>query len=567
MSGPRYGKNVRMGNWSEDEARFDLAAKDYEARRSKGELLHLRKARETAFLSQAAPLSFSPDGLVRFGDSVQLATGGGGGAAPALLSNHVFSFLAPGHARVTAGPAARAQARNVWVLRAGGGGFAPAPDGVLRFGDRVRLECDAALVADTDTGVCGLPLALRSARGNNLLGTARNGKQEVSMTAAPAGDADAEWRVACASGDRLATDGARVRAGAPLALVHVMSNVALATRAGDVYPSDFGAELDVFAATARATGQASASLAGALAPAPFLPANVWRFVGAASAAEGADARGLTPLSPAALLARVRAAVAAAAGLHGFRSLFLSFANLDPRGAGALPAGGLRAALAAHGARLADAEFALLVAPFAAPAAGAARAAPGAGGGAPAAVARAPFAAALRGPPLGPAAAASVAEAYALLDAAPGGATAGALKARYDGKADPRARAGALSRVEAKAEFARQWPALGARADAPVSAADFADYYADVGAALPDAAALAAVVANAWHVPGRGDWLVKKDKRVLVTFHKGSSTEALIKGGEAIADDDQEALAAALAKMKIGGVARVKVLGLVEAAEE
>jgi hypothetical protein len=78
-------------------------------------------------------------------------------------------------------------------------------------------------------GVLGLPLVLHSSRGSNLLGTARKGKQEVSMCVARDDDADAEWLVVAASGDRLLTDGAPVPVDAPISLLHVMSNVMLAT--------------------------------------------------------------------------------------------------------------------------------------------------------------------------------------------------------------------------------------------------------------------------------------------------------------------------------------------------
>jgi hypothetical protein len=53
MSGmPVYSSKTRVGNWNEDIARNILAAKDYEARRVKGELLHLKKAREKTFQTQ-----------------------------------------------------------------------------------------------------------------------------------------------------------------------------------------------------------------------------------------------------------------------------------------------------------------------------------------------------------------------------------------------------------------------------------------------------------------------------------------------------------------------------------
>jgi hypothetical protein len=516
-----------------------------------------------------------------------LGTGGAGAAppVPVFLSNHIFSMLSPGHCRVTAGAASPsgAQSRNVWTLRAvagsGGkqrGGWARAPgvpiDNVVRFGDRMRLECDPALVADTDTRVCGLPMALHSSRGNNLLGTSRKGKQEVSMCVAGADDADAEWMVACASGDSLTSTGEPVTVGAPFSLLHVMSNVMLATRAGDVYPSEFGSELDVHCCTVKGTGQASANHAGGLAPVPAQEPNVWRFYAATNASSAIDTRGFIALSPASLLTRARAAIAAAAGMHGFRSLALSMSNLDPRAAGVLPASGLKAALVAHGVIFTDAEFTMLFDPFLVAQKGLGGAAAAAAGGF---VSRAAVSSSLRGGVLSSLARAAVYEAYDLLSSSAdnnvvgggGGPTIGALKQKYDGKCDLRAKSGAMTRVEAKAEFARQWPTYKSSTTAIVSLADFTDYYSDVGGALDDDTLLSQVIANAWHVPGKGEWLVKKDKRVLVTFHKGSSTEAIIPFGEDIHDDDFEALTAALAKMKFGGVARIKVLGLVERKEE
>ena len=581
-----------IGNWDEDISRVEIASRDFESRRSKGELLHLRKARETAFLAQSAPQSYSPDGLLRYNNTLMLGTGSEG-APPVFLSNHIFSLLSPGHCRVTAGEArSGAQSRNVWTLRAIAagkrGGWVRAPgvplDNIVRFGDRMRLECDPALVADTDTRVCGLPMALHSSRGNNLLGTSRKGKQEVSMCVAGADDADAEWMVACASGDSLTTTGEAVAVGAPFTLLHVMSNVMLATRAGDVYPSEFGSELDVHCCTVKGTGQASANHAGGLAPVPAQEPNVWRFYAAADASSAIDTRGFIPLSPASLLTRARASVASAAGMHGFRSLALSMSNLDPRASGALPASGLKAALVAHGVIFTDAEFTMLFEPFLVTQKGLGGAAAAAAGGF---VSREAVSSALRGGALSPKALAAVYEAYDLLlstssssgaaaaaaaadnnvGGGSGGPTIGLLKHKYDGKCDLRAKAGAMTRVEAKAEFARQWPLYKSSTTAIVSLADFTDYYSDVGGALDDDFLLSQVIANAWHVPGKGDWLVKKDKRVLVTFHKGSSTEAIIPFGEDIHDDDFEALTAALAKMKFGGVARIKVLGLVERKEE
>ena len=106
-----------MGNWNEDIARQEVASKDYEVRRSKGELLYLKKRRELGFLSQKVPLSFHPDGLVRFGDSVMISTSPLSGHAQKYLCSNIFSqLMTPGYSRVTAGTISEPMARNVFVL-------------------------------------------------------------------------------------------------------------------------------------------------------------------------------------------------------------------------------------------------------------------------------------------------------------------------------------------------------------------------------------------------------------------------------------------------------------------
>ena len=53
------------------------------------------------------------------------------------------------------------------------------------------------------------------------------------------------------------------------------------------------------------------------------------------------------------------------------------------------------------------------------------------------------------------------------------------------------------------------------------------------------------------------------RRVQATLHKGTVLTVVIAGGEDIADGDFEGLVAALKTQGVTGVARVKVLGLVE----
>ena len=400
-------------------------------------------------------------------------------------------------------------------------------------------------------GQLGLLHVLHSQMGSNVLGTTRGGKQEVCMRTRQ--DAEAEWVVLHASGDRLATDGEPVSANDEVVLVHKMSNVALCASAAHTYPTEFGSELDVHCQTHRSTGVKSAKMTGEVASSRAEAANRWRFVLADNAAAAVDERGFTPLTGAALLARSRALVASTTGLHGLRSLALSFAAMDAKGTGVVPREAAKFALFEHGVALGVDEFALMFAPFE-------RAA--------GLVAGPALLAAVRGADsFGAARAEAVHAAFAHLAAqAKGGAvTIGQAKASFDAKWDPRVTAAKpqLTAAEALLEFQRQWP-LHKAAAAELTPEQFEAYYRDVSACLGDDRTFCEMVLNCWHVPGRGHWKQKKSLKVLVTLHKGSSTEAMIPAGEDLDQDNFEALCEALEKRcKIGGVARVKCLGLVE----
>jgi len=348
-----------------------------------------------------------------------------------------------------------------------------------------------------------------------------------------------------------------------------MSNVLLCGTDRELYPCEFGAELDVHCATHRGTGQVSASHGGTLPTLPSQPPNIWTLVMGATREAGEDHRGIIAMNPATVLDSVRGALAATSGPHALRSLFLAFEALDPRGTGALPAEGLKWALYEHGAKLEGAEFALLTLPFALP--------PGKPGvtltraptphAAPALLSRGALVAALRGEPLSPTALALLEEAYAHLTATLGSPPPmAALKRAYDGRLDVRVVGGKLSRAEAKGEFGRQWPHHVKDPHSAVTFEDLCEYYRDVCGVVGEGV-LGDLLANTWHLPGKGWWLQKKGKKVVATFHKGSSTEAVIPEGEDIPNDDMATLIAHLEKLGYGGIARVKVIGLVDPPEE
>jgi hypothetical protein len=545
---------IRAGNWNEDIARQEVAAKDYETRRGSGDLLYLRKRKEINFVTQAVPHSYSPDGLVRYGDTIQLATEAAGDAR--YVCCNPYMQVTTGHVRCTAGADPSPQARNTLVVHRAAKAGAGAGDDVVRYGDRVLLSCNPSLVADAVTRVVGLPFLLHSSMASNVLGTARRGRQEVTFSTKR--DADAEWAVIHASGDRLLTDGEPVRVADAVALLHCMSNVLLSAVPSETYPTDCGVELDVHCLTHRATTHASMKSDGSMPVVRAEGPNRFRFVCAAEPAAAVDRRGLQPLTASALLDRARAEIASKCGIHGVRSLALAVSSLDAKGTGQVSADGVRWALYEHGVTLGPDEFTLLLGPFDPRGTGF--------------LASAAFLSAVRGDGYTPMRAEAVQEAFGAVaahaaagssaSASSGAPTVAAVKKAFDARWDPRVQAKALTVEEARTEFGRQWP-LHRKATDAVTAADFAAYHRDISPLVGDDLAFAELVANLWHVPERGNWRQKKGKRVQVTFFAGSATEAVIPGGETIADEDFEGLVSALSKLGMGGIARITVLGLVE----
>lgn len=568
IGGPRYSTKTRIGNWSEDEARFDVASQDYQQKKSKGDLLHLKKQRQKLLESQAVPHTFSHDGLLRFGDNVQISIGIDGRRRS--LASNLFLPTKPGHSRVTATETVESQARNVFVLLrpSTSGSRASTPialDDIIRYGDRLYIATNPSLTADPATKTVGLQSLLTSQRVSNVIGAGRKGRQEATLCARRC--ADAEWVVTAADGDRLATDGTPVRSGDPVCITHAMTNEALASVPGDTYPTDFGLELDVHVNSYRKAGRhASMDVATDLPRIAALEPNHWAFVTSADPSAAVDSRGFRPLTSATLVERARSLISSHSGPHGLRSLSLALLALDQRGTGIVPSDATQWALFDHGVIQSDEEFALMLGQFGA-------AAPGMSSGG--AIAVRSLLTALRGGGEGALPASReeiVRAAFSHIQTKTAASKPAAAKAVVTfadmlrlssvGRADPRVSVGSLTSVEAASEFARQWPSIGRPTD-EVTFPLFAGYYADVSAMESDDYAFEELVANSWHIPGRGSWRGKLGKRVIVTLHKGATHDVVIADGEDIPDEDFERLVSALKVQGITGVARIKVVGLVE----
>ncbi|RYG50490.1 hypothetical protein EON67_05180, partial [archaeon] len=323
------------------------------------------------------PHTFAPDGLVRYGDTIQLAVTLDGKRY--LLANNVFAQATPGNIRTSCTTAVEPQARNTFVIQRTDAAVSAGPaasmrraratlgaslkggDDVLRVGDRIVLASNPSLTVDPATKIVGLQFLLQSQRANNVIGSGRKGAQECTMSVRRS--ADAEWQVVATSGDSLVTEGAPVRAGDDIMLVHCMSNQALAATPSETTVTDFGVELEPHVQTYRRPAHASMSVGGVLPLVTAQPANTWQFVLAERPEDAEDERGFRALTPEALLERASAQIAAVSGMHGMRSLALAFVALDEKGTGRVVLAAARLALFEHGVTQGDEDFRMMLAPF------------------------------------------------------------------------------------------------------------------------------------------------------------------------------------------------------------
>lgn len=233
-----YKPFVRVGNWQEDIALQEEAAREFERRRLGGTLL---LSRAQTVLSAAATqhrISKTEDGCVHYGDSLVVRHAGSGRVVSYVAQSstteadvlHVSG--APG-----VGGMARLQ-RNVFTIAPGSGQGGMQPGAPLCFADRFTL-----VAVDPFGHERYLHSQLAGLHGGVSL---LSGKQSVTLAHPKKSEKishDDVWEVVCIDPSiRLETEGQPVPANVPVVLRHVASNQPLAMLETHLVRSELGAE-------------------------------------------------------------------------------------------------------------------------------------------------------------------------------------------------------------------------------------------------------------------------------------------------------------------------------------
>jgi hypothetical protein len=271
--GPKFQHKVRIGNWSEDLELEEIKLKDYLKKKETGSLLVNAKQRQLEESLMKAELSSTPDGLLRFGNTVMLFSHQSKG----FMAANPYDAVTKAHEAfvLNTGPNANACVRNVFELvRADSkDGF---DDDIVHYGQTFRCRLAPFSRIPTDT-------YMHSELVTALVAAKFSRHQEVSVLAAPTGET--LWQILYPdTSTRFEMDGEPVPAGSPLCFRHVATGSFLASDEIP-YQNIFGTEYEVHCypyyslnKTQNLTGEKSGAITGDYALRRHGLPNIWTIV-------------------------------------------------------------------------------------------------------------------------------------------------------------------------------------------------------------------------------------------------------------------------------------------------
>jgi hypothetical protein len=343
-AGSKYSNRTLLGNWAEELAVAESKLKTFKTRSEAGSLGLRKQEIKIGRCTEIVPHSFSPDGLVRFGDTVMLKHD----ATSSLLSCDPFEDLVQGQNRylVTASSSSSSNpvARSVFrVVRPPPHLRSPEDDGadpLLKVGMAFCLECNESLLIQQNSNILAPMLYLASTKKNERNVTRNTNRQMVYMS--PVQDAESVWFAIKPSkgksnmSDRYLSIGSPLSTSEPFQLTHRQTNMYLTCDVHQKFMSEFGVELECYADRTALSGKLGLMVSefkGLSTPQtlakPDSPVYSWHFTTAADPNAALDAR--PPLPPKASLEIILSEIhfdIKSKGIDAFWNLRAYFINLD-----------------------------------------------------------------------------------------------------------------------------------------------------------------------------------------------------------------------------------------------
>lgn len=260
--GPRFSSVTRIGNWQEEIALEESKVDNFRKRSATGNLSLRRLESKIASCNEIVPHTYSPDGLIRFGDNVILQHDNSGSVLACdpfeqvQISNETFLVTT-----IVENP--HPKARNTFKI------VRPPrhlqditdreDDPVLRVGQPFVLACNESLLVQQSSPILAPTLYLCSTKKNERTATKRTNRQMVFMNTVC--DADSVWFVSVPSKGKANGVERFLKVGSPVSVEtsylfnHRQTNNYLTCDPKIQFPSEFGIELECYADRSTAYGK------------------------------------------------------------------------------------------------------------------------------------------------------------------------------------------------------------------------------------------------------------------------------------------------------------------------
>mmetsp|Transcript_20185 Transcript_20185/g.27733 ORF Transcript_20185/g.27733 Transcript_20185/m.27733 type:complete len:540 (+) Transcript_20185:78-1697(+) len=328
----KFSPMTRIGNWQEELALEEAKLENFKKKTNDGSGNWKKLQAKLSQCNEIVPHTYSPDGVIRFGDYVILQHDSSGAA----LSCDPFEEVMIGQEKYMVSGACdevlKPKARNTFRITR------PPPslcafnddqsDTVLHIGQPFLLTCNEALLVTADSNILSPMLYLCSTKKNERTSTKRTNHQMAYIS--PNNDADAVWTVVIPSRgrtngpERLLAMGAPVTNDLALQITHRQTNMYLTCDAGSKMITEFGVELECFADRSSANGKLGLMVSefkglstSQTLTKPDAPVFSWHFVTGKSTSDNISERQLPPpATPEVILQEVQDFVRSR-GIDGF----------------------------------------------------------------------------------------------------------------------------------------------------------------------------------------------------------------------------------------------------------
>lgn len=289
--GPKFSSSTRIGNWQEEVSLEEAKLTDFRKRSNHGNLAIRQLEGKMSLCTQRVGLSSSEDGIIRFGDVVQLEHQNSGH----LLACDPFEDFMPGSQKyfVSCTGEKTAVARSTFRitrLPAHLQNIESDPnDDTLRIGQAFALMCNEALLVKPESKLMDPPLYLSSTKKNERNATKTTNRQLVFMSSQ--NDADCVWVLSTPSqgrsnaSERYLCNGRPANINDTLLITHRQTNCCLVCDPKQRDHTDFGVELECYADRTQQFGKLGlvvSEFKGLSTPytlaKPDAPHYFWRFV-------------------------------------------------------------------------------------------------------------------------------------------------------------------------------------------------------------------------------------------------------------------------------------------------